>query len=199
MVGGVSVLALSAGTYAWLKRQGYEIDPPLPMGADPRPKVQGLPGPPYDPRALATLPLLLDVLLPGDPDEGVPSAVEAGVVDYLVAMSRAPGMGAIRAEVLKLCRYLDRKAQSTAGYRFAQLERPEDRAKVVKQASEDGNPRGRFRPAVAMETTLRIALEGYLGHPDHGGNKNAQVWDALNIPMYKVRDSLVGHHHSSPG
>ena len=157
IVGGLGATALSGGLYAWLKKEGYEIDPPYRISGPPRDPAQGLPGPPYDPRALANLPLILDVLLPGDSQIGLPSAVEAGVVDYIVAASRQPGMTAIRAEVLKLCRYLDRSAQSRAGYRFSELKDPAVRAAIVQETAEDGKARGRFRPAVALEMTLRLA------------------------------------------
>jgi hypothetical protein len=193
---GVGAAALGAGTYAWLRAKGYAVDPPLPPGGgDPRAPTAALPGAPYPAPALATLAPLLEVLLPGDPDLGLPSAGEAGVLEFLTAASRAPGLTPVRNDILKLTRFLDQQAQGLAGVRFSALTDPDERRRVVAEAAEDATPRGRFVPAQATEVTLRLALEGYLGHPFHGGNRDARVWQALSIDM--PRDRAPAHIHGA--
>lgn len=194
LAGGLAAAALGGGTWAWLRARGYAIEPPLDVGgAEGRPKVAALPGAPYPPRALETLPPLVDVLLPGEPDLSLPSGSDAGVVDFLVSASRSPGLTPLRNDVLKLTRWLDRAAQSEAGVRFVDLSDPTTRAAVVGRAAQHTSAIGRFVPAVALEATLRLCLEGYLGHPHHGGNRGAAVWDALSIPM--PRERTPAHHH----
>ena len=173
IVGGASVIG--AGTYAWLRKLGYEVDPALETRAEPRAKSGVLPYEPFDPIALATLTAMLDHLLPGDPEKKLPSAREAGVLDYLIAAAKAPGMSALRDEILKLTRYIGSTPIETA----------------IAQAAANERARPTFNPARALEATLRLSLEGYLGHPDHGGNRDAAVWGALSIAMPRERQA---HH-----
>lgn len=194
LAAGVGAAALSAGTWAWLRSRGYPVDPPLSVGGGPeRPPTAGLPSAPYPAPALATLGPLLDVLLPGDSALGLPPAREAGVLEFLTSASRAPGLTPIRNDILKLARFLDQQAQGLAGVRFGQLSDPAQQARVVAEAAADASPRGRFIPAQALEVTLRLALEGYLGHPFHGGNRDGKVWQALAIPM--PMDRSPAHVH----
>ena len=187
--------ALGAGTWAWLRARGYAVRPPVGPGrAEARAPVAGLPSAPYPPLALATLPPLIDVLLPGEPDLSLPTGSEAGVVDFLVSASRAPGLTPLRNDILKLTRYLDIAAQRHRGVRFAELDDPAIRAEIVAEAAGDRTARGRFVPAQALEAALRLSLEGYLGHPEHGGNRDAAVWDALHIGMPRDRRPAHVHH-----
>ncbi|MEM7675531.1 MAG: gluconate 2-dehydrogenase subunit 3 family protein [Myxococcota bacterium] len=184
--------ALSAGTYAWLRRQGYEIDPGPPLPEEGRPPIADLPSAPFDPRAREVLAVVLDQLLPGDPAIQLPSAAEAGVLNFLDRACRHRGLRAVRADVLKLCRDLDLRAMR----RFDKQRYPalsaDQRDGLLAEVRVQTNGRGRYRPQRALHTTLRIALEGYLGHPDHGGNRDARVWDALHIAMPR---STEGHTH----
>jgi hypothetical protein len=182
IVGGASVIG--AGTYAWLRRMGYQVDPAIDPRRDGRAKVGPLPYEPFDPTALATLGALVDHLLPGDPSRNLPSGRDAGVLDYLVAAARAPGMGALRDEVLKLTRHLDLLAKKRAGATFAEL---------VASAAANEEARPKFDPARALEATLRLSLEGYLGHPHWGGNRETSVWSALSVPMPREREPRHGH------
>ena len=95
IVGGGT--AIGAGTYAWLKKLGYDVDPPpSPLSRKARPKAEALPHEPFDPVALGVLTALVDHLIPGDAEHDLPPAVDVGVVDYLVAAAKAPGLMAIR-------------------------------------------------------------------------------------------------------
>ena len=47
-----------------------------------------------------------------------------------------------------------------------------------------------------MQVTLRLSLEGYLGHPHHGGNPKGEVWSRLSINMPKHR--TPGAHGGHP-
>jgi hypothetical protein len=176
IVGGASVIG--AGTYAWLRRMGYEVDPALDARREPRSKSGPLPYEPFDPTALATLGALVDHLIPGDPSRNLPSAREAGVLDYLVAAAKAPGMSALRDEILKLTRHFDLSMKKTG----------ETFEAAIAAAAADTGARAKFSPARALEATLRLSLEGYLGHPHYGGNRDASVWNALAIAMPRERE-----------
>jgi len=165
---------------------------PNPGSGEPR--LAALPGAPYPPLALATLRPLVDVLLPGDPDLALPSGQAAGVIEFLISASAAPGLTPVRNDVLKLTRFLDRMAQGLRGVRFSALSDPEDQRTLVQEASADHAARGRFVPARAVEATLRLSLEGYLGHPHHGANRDFKVWRALGINMPEDRSPQHQHH-----
>ena len=182
---------LSAGTWAWLRQRGYSVDPGPDPHRAPRAPVRDLPSKPFDMRAAAVLGLLLDQLLPGDPEIGLPSAVEAGVPVFLDRACRHRGLRAVRADVLKLCRDLDLRARRRFEQRYSQLT-PEARDRLVSEVRDDRGSGRRYSPQRALQTTLRIALEGYLGHPQHGGNQRGAVWAALTIPMPMTTEGM-GH------
>ncbi|MEL7370457.1 MAG: gluconate 2-dehydrogenase subunit 3 family protein [Myxococcota bacterium] len=183
---------LSAGTYAWLRQQGYEVDPGPPLPDRGRPPVADLPSAPFDARAREVLAHLLDQLLPGDAAAQLPSATAAGTLEFLDRACRHRGLRAVRADVLKLCRDLDLRAMRRfEGRRYPALS-ADERDGLLAEVRVQTEGRGRYRPQRALHTTLRIALEGYLGHPKHGGNRDAKVWDALSIAMPRTTE---GHTH----
>lgn len=187
-VSGVAGATVATGTYAWLRQSGYEIDPPRSVGrGQARLKTAGLETPPYDSRAQAILEWLLEALLPGDPAHRLPGALSVGVLDYVMAASALPGLVPVRNDILKLTRHLDQRMQRTRQTRFTDAAEA-DRAQILQEAARDTEARGRFIPARAVEATLRLALEGYLGHPFHGGNRNTAVWNALRIEMPRFRN-----------
>lgn len=196
VIGGVGAAVVSAGTYAWLRQRGYEVDPrPTSWAGEPRDRAAVLAFAPFDKRALATLTIVVDLLLPGDETLGLPSGGAAGVVDFLNTACRTPGFLPVRNDVLKLMRHMDIVAQRVRGRRFVDLEEA-DRSAALEEVRRGGDERPTFKPRAALEVLLRLSLEGYLGHPKHGGNKDGTVWKALSIPMpIDVEAGGKGHHH----
>lgn len=195
VVAGVGTVALGAGTWAWLRRQGYDVDPnPSAHGGERRDPAGPLAFAPFDPVALRVLTGVVAELIPGAPELGLPSAEEAGVADFVVAAAALPGMLAVRNDLLKLTRHIDIVSQRHRGVRFDALDRDARRA-VLQDVRAGGERRRTFYPAGALETLLRLSLEGYLGHPRHGGNKDAKTWAALGIDMpVDVTAGHGGHH-----
>ena len=188
--GAATAVALSTGTYAWLRRQGYAVDPPVSLGRESRPPVADLPGAAFDRSARRVLDVLIDQLLPGDETIALPAGGAAGVAVFLERACRHRGLRAVRADVLKLCRDLDLRARRQFDGRYPELTTAQRDGLLAQVRVDPG--RGRYSPQRALRTTLRIALEGYLGHPSHGGNTDGAVWDALTIAM--PRDT-GGHAH----
>ena len=192
LLGGVGTAAvLSAGTYAWLKQRGYAVDPGRRFQGPSRPPAADLPSPPFDTAARGVLAVLVDQLLPGEPSLDLPSASEAGALDFLDQACRHRGLRPVRNDVLKLCRDLNLRARASLGRSYPDLT-ADERDNLLAQIRVDTVPKGRYVPQRALHTTLRILMEGYLGNPRHGGNRSAAVWSALQIPM--PRDPK-GHQH----
>ena len=182
---------MGASTYAWLRRLGYQVDPSLaPRPSGVRAPAGPLLHPPFDPVALSVLQVLVDLLIPGSSSLNLPPASEAGVLDYLVSQAAAPGLAPVRTEILKLTRLLNLWAKKDYNKTFPALDRDTQDELLRRVASGQGQ-RKTFHPARALEVSLRFCLEGYLGHPFHGGNREAKVWDALAIPMPRSRSP---HH-----
>lgn len=191
VTGGAALVG--AGTYAYLRRLGYDVDAdPTPLDLSPRPKSASLSHAPFDPIALGVLGALVDHLIPGHEASGLPSGRSAGVVDYLIAAARSPGLRPVRDEILKLTRLLDLVAKKDLSGPFQELGQ-EQQATLIDEAAAGKHDRRSFKATRAIEATLRLALEGYLGHPHHGGNRDASVWNALSIDMPRERSPL--HHH----
>lgn len=196
--GSAGAVVVGAGAWAWLRAQGYVEDPPpTPLDRHPGPEVTALGGPAFDPRAEATLIALYGWLLPGHAELGLPSAEQASVFGYVRAAALLPGLRPLRNDILKLARFLDREAQSRLGGPppgpgFSALDEA-SATQVLLAAQEDEQRRGRFVPARALEAALRLGLEGYLGHPEHGGNRDFVSWDALGIAMPRRREAHGSH------
>lgn len=186
---GAGGVAVTAGTWAWLRARGLAEDrPEQAIERTPPASAPPLPGPAFDPRAEATLRSLYDELLPGQPELGLPSASEADVFGYVKEAARLPGLRPLRDEVLKLARHLDRAGPR----RFVELDVAE-RTQLLLAVSSDTGRTGRFVPSRALEAALRLGLEGYLGHPHHGGNQGFVAWEALRIRMPRDRAPHRSH------
>jgi hypothetical protein len=198
VLGGITAIGAGAGAYAWFQQVGEQVDPPRRAPGDQRGKDGPLSHAPFDPRALATLSVLVDDLLPGLAAEGLPKASEVGVMDHVIQAVQEPGFSYVRLDILKLTRAVDLSAKERGAKSFAELGQ-EDRAAIIHQAVDGDASRGGFRSDVAMEVLMTLALEGYLGHPAHGGNRDGVVWKALGVRMPLNRDGMHGEHHPHAG
>lgn len=189
LVGSAGLATAGAATWAWFQREAVIDSVPL----SPEPPAALIPlRRAFDPRATATLTRLLDLLIPGG--DGMPSATAAGVPAYLERAGRVEGLRPLRDELLKLSRHLDRLSRPQS---FGDLDAARA-TQLVLEAQADREPKGRFVAARAMEAALRLGLEGYLGHPHHGGNRDFAAWEALRIPMPRERLAHGGHHRDEP-
>lgn len=185
LFGAAGATILGGGSFAYMRRWGRQVDPgPHPQPYESRPGPQALSGPPLDPRAERCLGALVGRLLPAT--AGLPGGAELGVLDYLRRALAEPGLRPARDTLLKLSRSLDLLARQRGHEDFATAPEADQDALIAAVAAGQG-ARGRFRPDRALKTCLQLCLEGYLSHPVHGGNREAQAWAALNIRMPRDR------------
>lgn len=144
--------------------------------------VQQRPGeaPLFSAAQARTLSAALEQLLPGAPP--LPGAREAGVAGYVDRALRAPHFRDLSRLVARGLDELDRAAQKDAGRLFSDLEQAAQGRLLARlqrgQADAPGFAGGRF-----FAVLLALALEGYLGAPSHGGNKDGVVWRAIGFDL----------------
>jgi gluconate 2-dehydrogenase gamma chain len=122
--------------------------------------------PVLDPLALAALRALVSRLIPAD--ELGPGAAEAGADDYIVAAleaALAPEADRYRAGLAAI----DRESLRGTGHRFAELDPP--RQDELLERLADSASLGDF-----VEMAREHTIEGFLGDPVHGGNRDRVGW-----------------------
>ena len=127
----------------------------------------------------ATLAAVCNRLLPGKPGV-LPSASEAGVTDFMVRELDAPMFSKVKPFVAKGLGHLTAEAQKEKGTPFAKLE-PADQDALLRRFQENDVAIADFSASRWFELVLTFALEGWLGPPSRGGNKDGKTWDALGI------------------
>ncbi|WP_328914206.1 MULTISPECIES: gluconate 2-dehydrogenase subunit 3 family protein [unclassified Streptomyces] len=127
------------------------------------------PRPVLEPEARAALRAVVSRLIPAD--ELGPGAVEAGADDYIVAALR--GALASRADRYRAgLAAIDEESLRRTGHRFAELDPPRQDELLQRW--------GRSRPlADFVETVREHTVEGFLGDPVHGGNRDRIGWDLI--------------------
>jgi Gluconate 2-dehydrogenase subunit 3 len=148
-----------------LGEENHPEEPPKPLEQ-----------PPLD---RSTLAAVCDRLLPGKPGV-LPRASEVGVPDFVAHELDAPMFKKVKPFVgIGLAQLAD-LAQKEKGKTFHLLSDAEKDDLLGRfQADEPTIPD--FSTARWFELVLTFALEGWLGPPSHGANKDGKTWDALGI------------------
>ena len=126
-----------------------------------------------------TLAAVCNRLLPGKPGV-VPSASEAGVTDFMVRELDAPMFSKVKPFIAKGLAHLSAEAQKEKDTPFVDLA-PADQDALLRRFQDNDVAIADFSAARWFELVLTFALEGWLGPPSRGGNKDGKTWDALGI------------------
>jgi gluconate 2-dehydrogenase gamma chain len=108
-------------------------------------------------------------VLPKDQDVG---GIEAGVPEYIDRALTDPNLKQMRTDFLNGLHALDRASTRRASVPFAQAKPSEQDALLqsyAMMAPETGE-------AHFYETLITLCLEGFLGDPTYGGNKDRAGW-----------------------
>lgn len=169
----------------------------------------------FNPQEEAIIAAAVERLIP--PDDVGPSALEAGVVDYLdnqLAGAWGAGERLYRggpwltgtptqgyqlpltpAELFRTAlRGMRQNLQSSGGLSFEQMPGPDQDAYLTALQTEardlDGVPSNVF-----FESLLAMTIEGYFGDPVYGGNKDMAAWRMIGFPgAYGAYYDLVDQH-----
>jgi gluconate 2-dehydrogenase gamma chain len=130
----------------------------------------------------ATITAAVDRLLPTDEDAG---GVEAGVPDYIDRILTTPQLAKMKGDFVPGVRALMRRADRMFKKAFAQCTAAQqDELLTIFKDSPERSGEARW-----YEMLMVLSLEGYLGDPTYGGNKNEAGWKTVGF-------SLVGRNPS---
>lgn len=130
-----------------------------------------------------TLNAWLDCLIPAD-DE--PGAVEAGVIHY-IDRQLTKRYRKLQGDYRTALRLADTLALEEGAARFAEL--PFDQRTRLLESIEKSKP-------ALFNMVLDHCMQGFLGSPRHGGNKDYASWRMLGVPPAPIRGRL---HYTAQG
>lgn len=108
-------------------------------------------------------------LLPRDQD---PGAIDLGVPVYVDRMLTSPELREMKGVVIGGLTLLEKRAEVSYGKSYAQL-LPEQQDALLKECRDA--PKGSGKQHF-FEVLFALAMEGALGDPSYGGNKDRQGW-----------------------
>jgi gluconate 2-dehydrogenase gamma chain len=108
------------------------------------------------------------------------------VIDFAAAELRRPELGEIRKRVVGGLLALDRRAARLhGGKRFVDLAPAEQDALLVE------TQRGSAQGEQFLRILISLTLEGFLGDPRYGGNRNRIGWQVTGAAPFSERDRLA--------
>lgn len=125
--------------------------------------------PPLNRARRRTLEAVVERLIPSD--DGRPGAREARVIDYIDRALADRFNASLRAPVREFCDLVEKIAADDWGRAFTELE-PLEQDQVLAAAQGTTH---------TFEDVLELALEGFLGHPRHGGNFGGVGWEFIGF------------------
>lgn len=143
--------------------------------ACPAPRAARGSGRALSPLERATLDAACVRLIPSDADAG---AREAGVIDYIESQVTRGPLARHGKLLRRGARFLQSAARRQHGEHFARL--PPAAQDALLSALQAGRLAG-ATGAAAFDLLLTLALEGYLGDPIYGGNRNRAGWAAIGF------------------
>lgn len=153
-------------------------------------QVEGL-----TPEQLSQLAVLMDRLMPGDAQRGIPSAGEVGAASFV---SRLLGRTADVYREIPAWRELypaalaglDGYARSRFGRPLTELT-PAEIDGLLAGLADSGLPGiGAADQKLWFKTLLRHCYQGCFGDPRWGGNRGAKMWRAIGYPLLPATEDL---------
>ena len=155
-----------------------------PPAASKRPKVLTTSHLTFTNDEFAALSAACERVVPKDED---PGAIDAQVPQYIDRMLQSPDLRQMKDDFLAGVAALDRRSQRMfkLGYAGATATQQDELLTLFKN-SRPGTGEAHF-----YELLVVLTLEGLLGDPSYGGNKNGVGWALVGF-------SMVGHEAAEP-
>jgi gluconate 2-dehydrogenase gamma chain len=164
--GGVVLLGATA-----CKRSGEEpakpVEPP-PVGDSAHGTFTGL--------ELVTMTAACERILPRDED---PGAKDANVPAYIDRILQTPEMKQMKTDFIQGLSALERRSRSMFKKGFAEAT-PEQQDELLTIFKDSGERTGEGH---FYELLVVLTLEGFLGDPSYGGNKDRVGWHLVGFDM----------------
>src|SRR5581483_3769122 len=123
----------------------------------------------------------VDRILPRDQD---PGAVDADVPKYVDLVLLTPELHQMRTDFLEGLQQLEKRAAGTYGKSFTALTDEQKDALLTEfKNAKKGSGEAQF-----YENLLVLTLEGFLGDPQYGGNKDKAGWTLVGFGTYVPPD-----------
>ncbi len=123
----------------------------------------------------------LDRILPAGVPEGTPGASEARVFEYLNTQLQTPHFKDLVELMRSGGRALNGGARKANKIRWFWELSPSDQDALLHQFQTGDIALGRFNTVRFFEVLRTFALEGFLGHSRHGGNRGHVVWHSIGF------------------
>ncbi len=127
-------------------------------------------------------------ILPRDED---PGAKDANVPLYIDKMLQSPDLTRMREDFLSGTAALDRRAKRMfkVGFASATPAQQDELLMIFKESRSDSGE------AKYYESLVVLTLEGFLGDPSYGGNKDRVGWALVGFGTSEPPDGYNGQHH----
>lgn len=162
--GGVVLLGSTACKRP--EEQAAKPTTPPPVGASPHGTFSGL--------ELATVAAACERIIPRDED---PGAKDANVPAYIDRILQTPELKQMKTDFLQGLAALERRSQSMFKKGFVQAT-PEQQDELLTLFKDSGPGTGE---AHFYELLVVLTLEGFLGDPSYGGNKDRVGWHLVGF------------------
>jgi gluconate 2-dehydrogenase gamma chain len=129
-----------------------------------------------------------DRILPRDQD---PGALDAQVPEYIDRMLQAPELGRHREDFVLGLQALDRRARQAHLKSFALLP-PAEQDALLAEFKDRPPDSGEAR---FYELLVVLTMEGFLGDPSYGGNKDRVGWDLVGFATSEPPVGYDGFKH----
>jgi gluconate 2-dehydrogenase gamma chain len=127
-------------------------------------------------------------ILPHDED---PGAMDAHVPQYIDAMLQTPDLAEMREEFIAGTAALNRRSQKMVHKNFAEAS-PEEQDRLLELFKDSPVGTGE---AHYYELLTVLTLEGFLGDPSYGGNKDRVGWTLVGFGTSEPPPGYDGNHH----
>ncbi len=127
------------------------------------------------------------------PSEDGPGAKEAGVAEY-VRKSLSGDHARLRPLIEEGLSRLDRLARREWGASYVRLSSA-DQDRILGFVQKGGEDSGSFKGGSFVHRLVELSLEGFLGDPVHGGNRNEAGWKFIGLDVEGPRPGQCGEKH----
>jgi gluconate 2-dehydrogenase gamma chain len=170
---------------------GCHQDSSAPKGATAGPAVLTTSHLCFTNEEYAVMSAAVDRIIPKDTD---PGALDANVPQYIDRTLQNPDLRRMRDDFIDGTTHLDKRARVMfPGRAFVELT-PSERDEVIRAYKESAPGTGE---AHFYELLVTLTLEGFLGDPSYGGNKDHVGWALVGFQAGEPLPGHAGMHHGA--